>query len=208
MVDVALVHSIEPPRFAPAQPFDFETIELTCSLRETHDRTAEVTDFPIEDNSTISDHRYLKAPTLSMDGIVSEASTTSSAELDDNGNVRRRPVEAQGSSQEAYQRLLALFEQSVTFDVYTSLKVYTQMQFTKLTVTRDRNTDSVVAFSADLRRIETVSSAIARVSTPDKPKAGGEKKLGKKEPKHAEVPAERESTLHALGLGHAFKAPK
>lgn len=156
----------------PPKALTIGAIALTASLREVHGQTATVTDAPIERGSNISDHRRVNAPTLSIDAIISDAGTTSEAEIDDDGNVTRRPVtEAGTTSTDAYVKLLALFEAEDLFDVITSARVYARMHFTKFDRTIDRNTDTVVAFSADMRQIDQVSSSAVVVSAADKPKA-------------------------------------
>jgi len=46
-------------------------IELDCSVQETHERTATLTQSPVEDGSTISDHVILLPKRLTIEGIVS-----------------------------------------------------------------------------------------------------------------------------------------
>jgi len=47
-------------------------LKLDASLKESHNRTARVTENEIEDGSVISDHVKLDPKTLTMEGVISD----------------------------------------------------------------------------------------------------------------------------------------
>lgn len=185
-------------------------IELSVTVRESHDQTADITDVPIENGSNISDHRHVKAPTLSLDGIISDAATTSTAEIDGRGRVVRRPnpkINSGLTAEEAYTDLVRLFNTAATFEVLTNVQLYKNMHFVRLSRERDKSTDSTVAFTAELRQIETVTSATASApvaaTKADKPKVAKTEKKGKQETR--QTSKQNESTAHEVVYGGLFQ---
>ena len=124
-------------------------IEVDVALSEGHSQGAEVADHPIETGGDVTDHIRIRAPELSMNGVISDAKAFLSDALASIGSL---------DAIQKYDRMLELFENREPFDVSTGLRFYPDMVFTRLNVTRDKGTGKAVHFSAELRQIEFADS--------------------------------------------------
>lgn len=157
MTLIAISNAREPSSIGP--------IILSATLRETHTHSAEITDYAIEQGGLVSDHRRIAFPSLAIDALYSNIPITSDAQVDENGNiVRQQTDQTDYTWDEVYAQLNELFESDAVFRVVTIARVYESMHFASLTVARDQNTGEVLAFSAELRRMEFASSDVVSVA--------------------------------------------
>ena len=139
---------------------------------EEHSLEAEITDYPVEDGSDISDNIRLKPRTLTLNGaIVSDTPI---------GAIASDPTRKLGAgnpppSQDAYRRLEALYESRKPVEVVTGLKRYTNMVLETLTIPREAKDAGALVFSAHFKQIRTV---VNKRVTMNLPNTGGEQNLG------------------------------
>lgn len=177
-------------------------IEVNVSIREVYTLQADMPSVPVERGSDLTDHRRTKPETFAIDGWISGAALRSRAQVNEQGEVIRRPVNGEGveglTVAEAYAQLFEVFNQKEPFDVVTNLRSYKDMHFVSLTITRDAQTSEVIAFSATLQQIQfaEAQTGTVRVVRSAEPKAAPKKKLGKKAPE-AEADPNR-STLRKI----------
>lgn len=129
------------------------SIQLDCSVQETHSFKSDVTDYTVEDGGSISDNIYLQPFRLTIEGIVTDTPLTMlfTGKIGDT---------IQSLSEEAYDALIDLREKRILFDVVTGLMIYPNMVFESLDINRDKDTGRALHFNAQLKYIEKVSSKI------------------------------------------------
>ncbi len=186
-------------------------VTITCSVHESHMYSAQVTDHPMEVGSDVSDHRVVDPFILTLDGVISDATTDVLQDL--LGSIKpgssvnaaaasRIPVEV------AYQRFLDMFKAASVLTVVTSLASYERMVFTRFGVTRDKDTNTVLSFSAELKQVTFVKS---QTITALAFKAAAEPvDLGKKptEPLSAAKVAKDQNTVALDGLTAGYEKVK
>jgi hypothetical protein len=97
----------------------------------------EIVSHPVQQGSSISDHKYKKPVTLEM---TLQFSGANQAELGDK-----------------YNQLLTLQDGSDLFDVITLKRVYKNMQIKSLTLTTDKTTENILAIKAEFQEVIVVS---------------------------------------------------
>lgn len=114
-------------------------VELDVTLRETHSYTSRVTNYPIEEGSTLSDH-IINEPTI----VVLE------------GTVTDTPLAILpffNRSIDAFNRLIEIHQKRESIIVVTGLKKYPNMVITNLDIPRDIRTGQSLTFTIELKEI-------------------------------------------------------
>lgn len=196
-------------------------LKLDASIRETHNRTARVTDNEVEDGSIISDHVKLDPRTLSIEGEISDTPVSilglgvstddflgaANDFLDGDKsafeglvkNTRRTP-------KEAWTYLNELMEKRTPFSVVTSLQRYENMIITSLSAPRTAANGRNLIFNGELKKIQIVKSAVVQIPG-FKVESGGaansassKGKLGKQATKEATETQKDNSSLLLKGF--------
>ena len=141
------------------------SITLDASVRETHLTTCDLTENPVEDGATITDHVRFKPVELTIDGVISNTPISFALINNITGAVDTvTSIFGQTNrSVEAYNNLLALQKSREPFEVITGLKRYTDMIMTSLSVPRDASTGNAIHFTAQMKQIiiaKTESSSL------------------------------------------------
>lgn len=165
-----------------------DSIDLDCSINESHAADSEVTQHPVEKGADITDHVRLKPLVVQMEGLVSDATF---------------PPQA-GRWRDAYRKLMTLRDQAKPFTLVTALREYTDMVLVSLTFPRDIGSADSLKFSATLQQVVRATSQTVIVPRVDEDKV---KRKVKKDKKATEAvasppsaPARRRSTAVQLGL--------
>ena len=145
-------------------------VEFDATTRETHSKTAQVTEQPVESNANIADHIVRQPDTLDLIAWVTNTPIVGVAEAGAlTGDLCR----------EAYDTLRGIMNDGVTVNVLTTLRLYETMAITSLAVTRDAATGDALALSLSLREVRTARTAAVDAPTPSvaraKPLAAGGK---------------------------------
>jgi hypothetical protein len=172
------------PRRRMAEFISYLTIE------ESGEDELEITEHPVQDGAEITDHAYLKSPTLTMSVQFSEAETFT-------------PLD------ETYRAMLELQKSRVPFEVVTGKRIYSNMLFKTLRCTTDRVTDNVLSIQATLRGIIITQVELTTVPPREKQanagKTGATQRGGSKkaqEVKAQEKPAKQSALKKIAGLGN------
>lgn len=146
---------------------DLVSIDLDVTQDEVHEWSNDVTQFPVETGSPISDHIHPLPDRVTISGIISNSALgeTALTELN-NGDDR---------VQTAFDALLKLKEDRILVTVYTRLKIYDDMAIKSCNIPRDSSVGDSVKF-----KIEFVHVRIVDTQTVDVPQ-GISKKLDKKQ---------------------------
>lgn len=139
-------------------------VELDAVIAETHSSSITVTDNPIEDGSTISDHAYSNPKELIIVGGISNTQFIPREGV--NNAVDQTRISA------AFKQLQDLQASAVPFDVQSGLRLYKNMLITSLDSTQDAETFYVLIFRAALREVQLVKSLAVFVPASQFPSQG------------------------------------
>jgi len=148
-------------------PGKIDQIQLDCVLRENHSFQNEVTNFPIEDGSQISDHIVRQPTRLTLDGFV----TNSPVNL---LGIASNLIKGLGRErvETALTELLVIQEGALDnagnithklITVATGLRTYNDMAMVSLNIPRDRTTGDTLRFTAEFVRVNIATSEIVPV---------------------------------------------
>lgn len=190
--------------FGPKKRLTVGVVQFDASISETHTRECEVTDHPVEEGSTISDHIRRTPEKIDVNGIVTNhpivflASVQAiSPLLDDLSPVSDR-------AELAYTKLTEIMDDGELVTVATSLREYSNMAITSMAVTRDVQNGNVLNCALSLREViiaktETVAAPVPKKSAQKKGKDTGKKVGG--ESSSAQQNANRSLLAKTFGIG-------
>jgi len=115
------------------------SVELDVTMREDHRYSSRVTNYPVEDGSSLSDHIINEPPVVTLEGIVTD---TPLAIL----TFFNRSVDA-------FNRLIEIHENRELVTVVTGIKVYQNMAITVLDIPRDLTTGQSLRFTIELQNV-------------------------------------------------------
>ena len=172
-------------RFEPAVPvslfyradgWSVGEISLDLILTETHSLNAVVTQHPVQDGSTISDHITILPRSGTMRVLVSNFSL-STAEGD--ARAAWDEIYAQGEAaqktlpnraEEAWKKLKDLVKKRELVKVVTSLEVYEDVALTRVETTRDGDTGDALEIDIDYEQVTKVKLKETKVTVQVQPR--------------------------------------
>lgn len=153
---------------------------VDCTLSETHEYESEVTEFPVESGSVISDNIRLQPLVVRLECIVSN--TPIGEIVNSNGSVFNTDALSDDDfvgplnklrSTVIYQRLMELRDKRDTLTVRTSRGVFDNMVIKSLTIPRDDKTGNAIKFSLTLQQVKIVNNERGkRAAVPNTGKGG------------------------------------
>lgn len=156
-----------PPKFQTNLAPNIDILELDAAIHETHDYTNTITDFPVENGFSISDHVFKVPEKLTMEGFVTNSPipysvNTTSVLLDKGDRVNtafEQLLNLAGYDPSAQDiKVLSVVKMPTLLRVVTGLRVYSNMIITHLSFPRDISTGEALHFTCDLRKIDVVDS--------------------------------------------------
>jgi len=156
-------------------------IRATVTIEEVSTDELEITQHPVQQGASITDHSYVKPANLSMKVMW---------------NNDDRPLA------ETYQQLINLQADRIPFDIVTGKRLYSNMLFKSLGLTTDAFTENVLSINATF--VEVFITALEVVTVPPRKqqknpgKTGATQNAGKKNASEEENPAKRRSALRSL----------
>jgi hypothetical protein len=133
--------------FAAKRP-SIGNLIMNCTISEVHGGEYVISDAPIENGSTISDHIIKLPTTLKLVGIFSP--------FPDNGDAEvRNAIAGNPEAKATWAQIRALADSRVPFDVYTYLELYKNMAFALFSHTEDDTQNGgIIRLEATLRQLE------------------------------------------------------
>lgn len=132
-------------------PRSIAGLVFDATFEEVHTSELEVTDSPVETGVSITDHSFVKPYKLRISaGVTNTPLRTPDATFGE-GDAR---------IQNAFKKLRELQASREPFDVVTGLVVYNNMVCTMLTTPQDKSSANAIAFTAELREINIVSTQV------------------------------------------------
>ena len=145
---------------------DLVSLDLDVTQDEIHEWNNEVTQYPVEIGSPISDHIQLNPDNLTISGLITNSAIGESALSELAGGDDR--------IQTAFDVLLELRNNRQLVTVYTKHKIYTDMAIKSINLPRDASIGDSLKF-----KIEFINIRLVETQTVEVP-VGISKKLDKK----------------------------
>lgn len=145
---------------------DLVSLDLDVTQDEIHEWNNEVTQYPVEIGSPISDHIQLNPDNLTISGLITNSAIGESALSELAGGDDR--------TQTAFDVLLELRNNRQLVTVYTKHKIYTDMAIKSVNLPRDAAIGDALKFKIEFINVRLVETQTTEV--PD----GISKKLDKK----------------------------
>jgi hypothetical protein len=186
-----------------------DIIKIDCTVTEDFSYEAEVTEFPIDNGSDITDHVIIKPFKYSLSGIQSDYPDELFSII---SSVADMVNKAERKSKTASDVLVEAMEKRETLKITNGLKTLENMILTKINFPRDKKTTYALKFSLDFKQVAFVETAqqvdVPNVSTAKKaaPAADTGKK-GAKPPESTKVIEQAEEKSDALVGWEEFSTP-
>lgn len=126
-------------------------ITMDCFVTETHIRTSQLTQYPIEDGATISDHIINNPIELEVTGLKSAIGITVFDIRLGNAHIS------------AFEQINKLIEDKTLVRVVTGFKVYEDMHIESFTTPRDSNNGRTLEFNMRLKQARKVTTQLTEV---------------------------------------------
>jgi len=155
-------------------------IAIDGVIEETTDRSVRITEHPVEDATTISDHVIRVPLKYSMEGVITDTPLATEAItgiIDSVSGVFGKSEESgQTRSQQIYTELVKLLEAKEIIEIQSSLQLYKDLVFESISVKQDKDRARSIHFSATFKQVIIVKSASTEVDarniSDEKDKAG------------------------------------
>jgi hypothetical protein len=129
------------------------SMELDCSVDEVHTDEAEITEHPIEEGSTISDHIRKLPIMLEITGLITNTPIVYLASLFAKSPVQGSLIPSQDRVSDGYALLRQFMDDGSILTVSTSLRDYPNMAIQSLTVRRNKDTGQALDCTIVFREI-------------------------------------------------------
>ena len=157
---------------------DVVSLDLDVTQDEAHEWSNDVTQFPVELGSQITDHIQPFPDKLTISGVITNSAIGENALEELNGGDDR--------VQTAFDLLLKLKEDRILLTVYTKHKVYTDMALKSVNLPRDSAIGDSIKFKMEFVNVRLVETQTVEV--PDGISKKRDKKAGKSVQNKTETP--------------------
>lgn len=156
-------------------PGKIKDLEMDVTLREAHSFTNNITQYPVENGSTITDHIRQNPDKLTIEGLITNTPIIPLSAIV--GKLTRQDYSNRNEA--AFNELLTMGGFSISkqpgskpvrtgapqiIDVVTSLRLYTSMVIVNIAVNVDSSTDNSLIFTVDLQQMIFVDSDITVIN--------------------------------------------
>jgi hypothetical protein len=170
----------------------FSDIQPYITLEETHQDEIDITDHPIEQGASISDHALKRpaevtikiawsnsTPAPGVGGLVNSL-LLGATSLIKTPKIIQSALLGKGVNQvpAIYQRLLAIQEERKPIDVFTGKRVYKNMMLKTLTTQTDKTSENILSVTITFRQVILVATTLVAVQAPAIAQAAPKTTLG------------------------------
>lgn len=172
--------------FGKPQLAQIGVVTLDASIEETHTVASEVTEHPVEEGVSISDHIRRLPETLEINGVVTNhpifllPSITAPSPIGGDTAAQSDRVKA------AYDQLRKIHDDGDLIKVITSLREYENMVITGFSTIRNAPNGNVMNATISLREVLTAKTETTQAPTPVNSAASATQDQGKKTTKAAD----------------------
>ena len=142
-------------------------IAIDGVIEETTNRSMRITEHPVEDATTISDHIIRVPLSYSMEGVITDSplATEALTGIADSvtGVFGKSEESGQTRSQQIYSELVKLLEKKEVIEIQTTLQLYKDLAFESISVKQDKDRARSIHFSATFKQVIIVRSSSAEV---------------------------------------------
>ena len=139
-----------------------------ATLEETHSDDLEITEHPIDQGASVTDHAYMRPREVMVRFGFSNSQGLGGAYS--NAGLPTLPSVLSGSGaaqvDEIYQKLLAMQATRQLIDVFTARRKYSNMLIKSLKVSTNKETENALVVDAVFRQVILVSTQVATISAP------------------------------------------
>jgi hypothetical protein len=176
-------------------------LELDAALSRESTKSVEVTRFPVENGSVISDHAIRSPDCYRLEGLISNTPAIARERLE--VMIEAGTVVTQ-RAQDARDRLEEISEQKLPVTIEAGGRQFPNMIMTSLVFPEDASTGDAVRFSASFEQVRTVATLTERVpQAPDA--AAGKVKGGRKPTEQADDSVKKRAESGAVQIRNAAK---
>lgn len=143
-----------------------EYFEVDAAINEDHDLSAEVTEFPVEKGSIISDHMIIKPDEITISCVFSDTPVSFKSFA---GVTIDYYKEADRPSVKRYEWFKDAQANGTLIDVTTTLAVYTDMVIKRVSTKRNVETTNGLVCDVTLKKIVITTAEDADIEVDDKP---------------------------------------
>lgn len=165
--------------------------QFDASITENFNKTAQVTDHPVEDGADVTDHIRRLPEEIEIRGWVSNDPILFLASLRIGPAPRNR-------AEDAYEELRRIMDEGQLVRVVTQLRNFENMALTSISVSRDKDTGRILDATIGLREIVIATTEVVE---PPEPREGNRKP---KANQGKQVTKEPEASLAAQLINSAF----
>ncbi len=139
------------------------SVEIDASVSEIHSASADITEFPVEDGSLITDHINKRPDVVQIEGYVSNTPIkgfTNFFGAAPIGSLANLTIGVSNDlAKTAYDKLLEIVEGNELITIVTTLRTYENMAIESFIVNRSASDGDVLHFTAVARQITLVQTA-------------------------------------------------
>lgn len=132
-----------------------ENIRLDVIIKESATASVRVTENPVENAANINDHVIVNPSMFTMDGVVSDISSTFTGAIPTAINTFTKNTKR---SKEAWNALLELLTNKTVFSLVQNLRTYENVVLMSLSESQDKDTSNGLFFSSTLKEIIVVGA--------------------------------------------------
>jgi hypothetical protein len=140
---------------------DSEGFVIDAFMVESYSFTNSVTDIPVEEGSTISDHVVEDQDVVSIQAFIGNAEFVPAAGSD---SIPKEAGDRMARIMKSYKELLRLKRTKEVCTLTTGLDVYTDMIITSFNIDRDVETGANLPFSMEFKHIKIVKSETVAIN--------------------------------------------
>ncbi len=138
------------------------------TFEEVHTDTLEITDQPIDQGASVSDHAFKRPAEVTVKLGFTNSAPSSGGVGGPSGFATQSTLS--GASvlqiQDVYQQLLEIQQAREFVDVYTGKRVYTDMLIKQMVVKTDVRTENMLDITLDLKQVFRVATRLIQSSAP------------------------------------------
>lgn len=183
-------------------PTKIGSLILDCVLREGHEMTSKVTDFPVEEGVNIADHIQTTPRELTVEGLISNTPVRILGDRLDRqarGTIQhdRYYGENPNRAQLAFQELEKMCAQKQLVTITGRFKTYENMAMLSAPVVCDPTDGDALRFTATFRQVTKVSlkTAVFKTAFTKKETAQPRRDTGKRTPAKSESAVEKRASI-------------
>jgi len=138
------------------------------TFEEVHTDVLEITDQPIDQGASISDHAFKRPAEVTVKLGYTNSAPSSGGLGGLPGFATQSTLSGSSVLQinDVYQQLLKMQQDRTFVDVYTGKRVYTDMLIKQMVVTTDVQTENMLSISIDFKQVFRVATRLIQTSAP------------------------------------------